>query len=201
MHRRNVLLCGAALFAAGCAGNWQVAYDQGLDPGITKTWNVTNVISVAPEDLTVSTINAMAPNADIVWHGDPPGDRRAQVAQVLKEGLERGTAELDGPRAVTVSASVRHFHSVTPFAVANAPAAVHNIRYVVQVFDNATGQPLTEPQLISADLEAFVGAASVTAALQGETQRVRIVRHIGHVTRGWLGIGPDQRREFAGLGR
>ena len=201
MHRRNVLLGGAALLLAACAGKWEVAYDQGLDPGITKTWNVTNVITVASEDLTVSTVNTMAPNADIVWHGDPPGNRRTQVAQILKEGIESGTAELNGPRNVTVSASLRHFHSVTPFAVANAPAAVHNIRYVIQVFDNNTGQPLTEAQTISADLEAFVGASAVTAALQGETQRVRIVRHLGHVTRGWLGTGPDQRRQFSGLGR
>ena len=201
MHRRWILAAGAALFLAGCAGKWEVDYDEGLDPAVTRTWKVTEVIAVAPEDLTVSNVNRMAPNADIVWHGDPPGDRRAQVARILKAGIERGVSDLNGPRPVTISASLRHFHSVTPFAVANAPAAVHNIRYVVRVFDSTTGAPITEAQLISADLEAFVGASAVTAALQGETQKARITRHLGHVTRSWLGIGPDQRRQFSGLGR
>ena len=85
--------------------------------------------------------------------------------------------------------------------MSRAPAAVHNIKYVAQVFDAETGEPLTEPESIAADLEAFVGASAVTAALEGNTQRVRIVNHLARVNRGWLGIGPDQRRTFSGLGR
>ena len=201
MHRRAVLLGGACLSLAACAGQWKVAYEQGLDPNVTRNWRVTSVAATAPESLSVSNANRLAPNAKIVWHGEPFGNRRAQVAQILKEGLEAGVAGMNGPREVTVSATLRHFHSVTPYAVANAPAAVHNILYGIRIFDAKTGEPLTTTHEISADLEAFVGASAMTAAVQGETQRVRIVRHIGSVTRGWLGLGPDRRREFASTGR
>ena len=62
---------------SGCSGTWMVAYDDPPKPEITKNWRVVNVVAVAPENLTVSNDNIFAPDADIVWHGEPFGDRRA----------------------------------------------------------------------------------------------------------------------------
>ena len=191
----------AALVLSGCAGNWTVDYDQGLSSEVTKQWRLNNVAVSIPENLTVSNSNTLAPNADIVWHGEPFGDRKAQVAAIIDEGLSAGASDLDGDRPVTISVRVGTFHAVTPAAISRSPAAVHNIGYAIQIFDSRTGEPLTEVQSISADLEAFVGASAISAAINGDTQRVRIVRHLAAVTRGWLDLGPDQRREFAGIGR
>ncbi len=201
MQRRSVIFGGLLVLLAGCSGNWEVAYESGIDAAVAKTWNVTNVISVAPSTLTVSNSNTFAPNADIVWHGEPFGDRRAQVAAIVEEGITQGASSLKGARNVTIVSNVRHFHSVTPRSLAQAPGAVHNIRYTVQVMDSKTGEMLSEPESISADLEAYVGAAAVTAAVDGNTARVRIVNHLARVTRGWLGVGPDQRRQFKAIGR
>lgn len=201
MHRRSILMGGSALLLAGCSNSWEVAYDEGVALATSRDWNVTNVTVTVPSDLKVSNANTYAPNADIVWHGEPFGDRRAQVRAIMDEGITKGAASLNGSVPVSLSVVLLHFHAVTPAAVARAPGAVHNIRYVIQVFDNATGAPLTEPETINADLEAYVGAAAVTAALEGNTQRVRIVDHLARVTRGWLGAGPDQRRRFTSFGR
>lgn len=201
MDRRSLLLGGSATFVAGCAGSWEVDYDQTLDPLVTKSWNVSEVNVLVSEDLRVSNKNTLAPNADIVWHGEPMGNRRAQVRRILTEGITRGAADLTGPRGVIINTSLVHFHAVTPAAVTHAPAAVHNIKFAARVFDDQSGQPLSETHEIEADLEAFVGTAAVTAAVQGNTQRVRIVNHLARVTRGWLGMGPDQRRRFSGVGR
>ncbi|MGI9389719.1 MAG: DUF6778 family protein [Boseongicola sp.] len=199
---RYVLFGGIAAFVlSGCSGSWTVDYEEGLSSEVTKDWQLHDVAVVVPEHLTVSNSNSFAPDADIVWHGERLGNRKAQVAKIIDEGLTEGASDLDGKQKVTISVTVASFHAVTPTAVARAPAAVHNIGYGMQVFDSVTGEPLTEPQLISADLEAFVGASAVTAALKGDTQRVRIVRHLAAVTRGWLGLGPDQRRQFGGVGR
>ena len=199
---RHIILGGiAAMVLGGCAGNWKVAYDQGLSSEVTKNWRLNDVVAVVPDHLTVSNSNSLAPNADIVWHGEPFGDRRAQVAAIMDEGMSAGASDLKGERLVTITVSVESFHAVTPAAVARAPAAVHNITYGMQVFDTRTGDPLTEPKLIKADLVAFVGSSAVAAAINGNTQRVRIVRHLSAVTRGWLGFGPDQRRQFGGIGR
>lgn len=202
MDRRNFMTGSLVLFAlAGCSGRWKVDYDQGLDPEITRTWKLANVVASVPASLTVSNSNTYAPNADIVWHGEPFGDRRAQVASILDEGITQGAAGLRGNRAVTMRARVLQFHAVTPAAVSRAPAAVHNIQYTIQVFDANTEQELTPEKIISADLEAYVGAAAVAAAINGLTQRRRIVDHIDLVTRGWLGFGQDQRRTFSSIGR
>ncbi len=201
MNRRSLLILGAAAFLAGCSGTWEVSYDDNLDPDVTRNWRLDETLIVVPEKLTVSNANTFAPNADIVWHGEPFGNRRAQVASILREGIRRGAGDLKGKRDVTIAATLVHFHAVTPAAVARAPAAGHNIAYEVQVIDSKTGTPLTERQLIQADLEAFVGAAAVASAINGESQKVRIVNHLARVTRGWLGFGPDQRRRFSSVGR
>ncbi|NNE86482.1 MAG: hypothetical protein HKN27_00265 [Silicimonas sp.] len=202
MDRRNLMTGGLALFAlAGCSGRWKVDYAEGLDPEVTRTWNLANVVASVPASLTVSNSNTYAPNADIVWHGEPFGDRRAQVAAIMDEGITRGAAGLRGARPVTITARVIQFHAVTPAAVARAPAAVHNIEYAAQVLDAETGEALTTEQVISADLEAYVGAAAVAAAINEQTQKRRIIDHIDLVTRGWLGFGQDQRRSFSSIGR
>lgn len=200
MHRRCLLL-GAPLALAACAGQWATDYETQLTPDVTRGWRVDAVKIYIPDTLTVSESNRVAPNADIVWHGDPEGDRRRQVAQILHDGIARGAAQLRGRRPVTFAVRLEEFHAVTPAAVAFAPAAVHNITYMIQVHDAKTGEPLTEAEEIQADLDAYTGAAAVVAAQEGQTQKVRITNHLDHVTRGWLGIGGDPRRSFSGLGR
>ena len=199
-NRRSLLACGGAFLLSGC-GHWKVAYKEGVDPAVSRNWHVSEVKVMIPKGLTVSNANTFAPDADIVWHGEPYGNRRAQVAAILREGVVMGGRSLRGPRRVRLSAMLLQFHAVTPAAGGRAPAAVHHISYTLQVFDARTNQPLTKQEVIQADLEAYVGAAAVTAAINGDTQRVRIVDHIGRVTRGWLGQGADQRRTFDSVGR
>lgn len=200
-NRRFFAVALALMLLAGCAGTWEVAYDDPPGSDVTKNWRVVDVVSVVPDTLTVSNDNTFAPQADIVWHGEPFGDRRAQVAAILDEGLTRATRPLRGSRAVAMTARVVTFHGVTPSAVARAPAAVHNIRFILSVFDAQTGEALVSNEAISADLEANVGTAAIAAAINRETQRERVVAHIEAVMRGWLGFGPDQRREFYSIGR
>lgn len=200
LNIKAAIFCAATLLA-GCAGSFETDYQAGVDPSESVTWTVTNVVATVPDEATTTERNSFAPEADIVWHGEELGDRKAQVSAIIAEGIRQGAASLNGNRDVTISATVRHFHAVTPMAVARAPAAVHNISYVMQVFDNASGQPLTDPIDIDADFEALVGAAAVTSAIQGRGQKERIIAHVAAVTRGVLGIGPDPRRAFRGLGR
>lgn len=201
MDRRTLLMAGSASLLAGCAGRWQVDYEKGIDPAVSRGWNVRQVIATVPEFLTVSNDNSFAPNADIVWHGEAFGNRKDQVAAIVKEAVTRASAPLSGPRNVAISTQILHFHGVTPVATNRAPGAVHNIRFRAVVYDARTIQPLTPVEVIDADLEANVGAAAVTSALEGQTEKVRIIEHIARVTQGWLGIGPDQRQSFTSYGR
>ncbi len=202
MKFRNVLFSLAIiLLLSGCGGRWSTGFDQMLDPNISQNWRVVSVDVVVPETLSISNANNLAPDADIVWHGDPEGDRREQVAQVLEAGILRGSSSLRGGVPVHIVVILEQFHALSPRARRIAPSAVHNIRYTIRVFDNRNGGSLTAPVVVDADIEAFVGAQATAANAAGQTQKVRIINHIAAVTAGWLGVGPDPRREFGGLGR
>ncbi len=195
-----IALC-AILVLAGCSRTWQVAYDEPIDGEVSSDWQLAAVIVVVPDTLSVSENNRYAPRADIVWWGEPAGDRRVQVARILDEAVGDAASQLSGSQRVTVTATLERFHAVTPAAVARAPSAVHNIRFRLQVFDAQTSAPLTEPTTIEADLEAYTGEAATASAVRGEDQRTRIVTHLTKVVSGWLGNGPDQRRTFESMGR
>lgn len=189
------------MLLAGCSGNWATNYDAPINSEVSRSWNVNDVNIVVPVNLTTTEANSFAPSADIVWHGDNFGDRKLQVAAILDDGITRGSATLRGRNPVNLNIVLQEFHGVTPAARTRAPSAVHNIAYTIQVVDARTQEPLTEPELIRADLEAHVGQAAFEALAQGETQKVRITRHLAAVTAGWLGIGPDPRRSFTSAGR
>lgn len=201
--RTLCLALGLTLMTAGCAQTrWQTDYQNQMNPEVTRGWTVTQVNVVVPPNLTVSDANTLAPDADIVWHGDAPGDRRAQVAAVMRQGVMAGARDLHGPRKVTLSVVVREFHAVTPITERTFQhSGVNDIRYVIQPFDARTGEALAPAEEIEADMPALVGDEERRAAAQGSTQKSRIVSHIAAVTAGWLGTGPDARRHFVRLGR
>lgn len=188
-------------FIAACSGDWRTDYDVTVPADVSKSWRVNHVAVVVPDALTVNNDNTLAPNGDIVWHGEPFGDRKEQVKLIFEDGVVQGSASLKGSRPVQLNVVVQQFHAVTPSAVTQSPGAVHNITYQFSVVDTRTGKTLAEPQIIKADLEAFVGAAAITAAIQGQDQRTRIVEHLKQVTEGVLGVGPDPRRSFSSIGR
>ncbi len=198
---QNLLKIVGFVLLAACSGSWETNYEDPLDPGVTRGWNVRDVTVQLPDTLTTTEENSYAPNADIVWHGEPFGDRKAQAARIVRDGISQGASSLRRGQPVKLIVTLLEFHALTPKARAQAPSAVHNISYNIQVVDARTGEPLTEPELIRADLVAFTGAAAVDAVVQGETQVVRITRHLRDVTAGWLGIGPDPRQAFSSAGR
>lgn len=199
---RSGLILVACLIVAGCSGRWQTHYEK-VDASASQNWRISSVSVAVPETLRVSDANTLAPAADIVWHGDPPGDRRAQVKQIMTTAAQLATSSLRSGRNAQLNIVVREFHGVTPAAIARAPGAVHNIEFTAQVVDRATNEPLTAVMPIRADLAAIVGSEAYynQAALTGEDQKTRVTRHITQTIRGWLSVGPDNRGSFSSPGR
>ncbi|WP_223191510.1 DUF6778 family protein [Paracoccus thiocyanatus] len=196
-----LLALGLALGLAGCATTWETAYEQ-LDPAQAAGWRVAAVEVAVPETLTTSDKNSYLPDFDIVWHGEPAGDRRAQAAAILKEGIEKGSAGQSGRTPVRIVATLSQFHAITPVVRERLQnSGVHNIHYTVQVFDARSGAALSEPQPIKAEFPALVGRAADEAEARGLTQRVQIVDQIAAVTQNWLGRGTDPRGSFQRRGR
>lgn len=203
MRLLKFALLAAVLAVSACTDTWQVAYDPAADAAVSRSWSVRAVQVSVPDSLTTTEEDSFVPNADIVWHGEPRGDRRAQVAAILEDGIKRGTSGLKGGTPVILQVTLTQFHALTPKTVARAPtnSGVHNISYIVQVVDARTGKPLTQPQQIKADLPGLVGEAAWKAEAEGRGQKVQITQHLARVTAGWLGTGPDVRTTFKRTGR
>ena len=192
------------LLLSGCGdqSGWRTSYEEVVPPEVAKTWRINHVDVIVPKTLTVSEENTFAPDADIVWRGEPLGDRYAQVDALLKEAARRGAAGLKGSQPVNLVIEVTQFHAVTEktrYGLENA--GVHNITFTAQVVDARTSAPLTPKDTIRADLPALAGEEALAAEARGETQRKRIVEHVAKVIAGWLRTGPDVRGRFFRIGR
>jgi hypothetical protein len=141
---------------------------------------ISNVTIRVPETLVVSEENRYYPSGDIVWRGDPPGDRRAQVKAIFEDGIGRGTATLDGSTAYNLDIEVLRFHALTEKARYSI-GGIHSITFQVTLTDPATGATVGEPRIVQADLPGYGGDEAIAADAQGFTQKFRITNHLANV--------------------
>ena len=143
---------------------------------------VTGMTIRVPETLSVSEANLYYPRGDIVWRGDPIGDRHAQVKAIFEDGFGRGVAPLAGDTDVTIDVQVIRFHSLSEKARYTI-GGVHNIVFYMTVHRADTGEPLGPTRRIESDLEAFGGKAAIEADRIGQTQKVRVTDHLARLIR------------------
>ncbi|MEM6595292.1 MAG: DUF6778 family protein, partial [Pseudomonadota bacterium] len=170
---------------AACSGTNEVTRGSGITPETlvqsemreaSKGWTVKDVRITVPKTLKVSEANLYYPWADIVWRGEPFGNRYAQVERILDFGLTRGLNHLDGPRPVNVDITLKRFHALTEKARVSV-GGVHNIIFDLSVKDAASGALLQGPVEIELDLKAYGGTRALQAMQKGHTQKVRIESH------------------------
>ncbi len=194
----------AVLALAGCgsSGQFRTDYAQGVSAANSGGWRLASVSVTVPDTLTVSEANTYAPDADIVWRGEPLGDRYDQVKNIIEEAARRGGSGLRGGRPVTLQLQVSQFHALTQRTRYTLNSSgVHNIDFVIRVVDARSGETLAGPEAVQADLVGYVGGEAIAAEARGETQRVRIVSHVANTIAGWLGTGPDVRGVVVRAGR
>ena len=136
-------------------------------------YTVQAVRVTVPRTLKVSEANMFFPIADIVWRGDPRGDRHAQVEALMTAALTEGTRSMRSGPEVVVEVDLRRFHSLTEKAKFTT-GGVHAIRFVLTVRNAQTGAVLDGPRLVSADLDAWGGKRAVEAEARGLTDKVLI---------------------------
>ncbi len=198
-----VALVGA-LFLSACGSKWTTNYTDMINPAVSKGWRVVAVDVRVPASLSVSEENTYAPNADIVWREDPygKGSRYQQVDALMTDAAKRGAKVLHGGKPVKLVIVMQQFHALSEkarYGLENA--GVHDITFTAQVFDARSGKPLSPPDLIKADLPAYVGKEALDAERRGLTQKVRITDHVSKVIKGWLSHTVDVRGSFTRNGR
>ena len=192
---RLVLAALAALVVAGCSGNFVVDrkfYDTPIEVSAAEvdTWYDRAVIVWVNRNLTVSDDpDVYFPGTQIDWWEDPPGDRHAQVEDIMHTALHDGVRYLDGPRPVVFVAKVELFHALTPRSRERGFFGWHDITYTVTAHDAHDGTILAGPQRLYADRKAFQRDRAKAAEAQGITQRVRISEQVARSIRAWLESG------------
>lgn len=146
---------------------------------------------VAPSDLRVSEANSYYPIADIVWRGDPLGDRREQIAGIFNASINAATPNVTGSTPVIVDVTLHRFHSVTE-RTRYTVGGTHSIKFDLTVRNAETGAVLEGPHFISADIPALGGRAAIAAEQQGQTQKVRVTSHLAAVFTDFLTGVPGQ---------
>lgn len=196
----TVLLGVATISLSGCAQTFGTRYDTAIPAEASRQWTVSDIRVVIPQELTTTDVNALMPAADIVWHGEPRGDRKAQVGAILEEATRRATADLKGRLPVIVTVTLQRFHSLTPRAYGMAPAGtgVHSAVLTVAVTDARSGALIAGPTPIEASIPAQTAAEG--GAMPGAAWRSQISSHLTATLRGWLGTGPDNRGSFTRIG-
>lgn len=142
-----------------------------------ETYQVTQLNLTIPEELTVSEANVYKPRADIVWREDPLGDRKQQIQKIMSEALTSGVSKVTTGRQVTMDVRLNQFHALsqkTRYTVGGR----HEINFDYILRDATTGLAIADAKNIDTSFKAFGGSRAIEAMSRGETQKVRITRHI-----------------------
>lgn len=169
---------GFALTMAACAvletSSRNLPLDlPGLAPGASfaALYAVQQVRVIVPDTLHVSERDGLYPTTDIVWRGDPAGNRRAQVADMFRTAAAQVGPGLMGGTPAIATLTLQRFHGVTE-QVAALGGGVYAIRFLLTFTDPATGWPLTAPRVVEADLAAPAGVADERSLVIGHLRAV-----------------------------
>ncbi|MEX0286939.1 MAG: DUF6778 family protein [Paracoccaceae bacterium] len=148
----------------------------------TSPVTVQSVAVRVSRKLKVNEANSYYPNGDIVWRGDPIGDRHAQVQKIFEDSMMKGVESLNGPVPVDLVIDVKRFHGVSEKARYTV-GGVHSITFDLAIKNAETGELIVPVREIKSDLDALGGKQAVLADSRGETQKIRVSNHLAEVIR------------------
>lgn len=176
------LLALAALLVLSACGSGGGVFGGGgqqrpVDVSQLPSLRVVGLNVIVPRSLSVSEADSYKPTADIVWRGDPYGDRHVQVKTVVEEGITRGVSQMRGNLPVVVTVQISRFHAQTE-RVRYTFGGKHEIFFSLSVTNAKTGDVVIPPYVVDATFKAYGGAEALEAERNGITQKVRIHEHL-----------------------
>lgn len=189
----SLRLFAAALIATGlsaCATTDTVSRNAPLDSGpltapdqqVVRDYTVAAIEVNVPEELRASESNSYYPAADIVWRGDPVGDRHAQIEEIFETAAQDATAGMSGRRDVVAVIDVVRFHGVTE-RTRYSVGGVYNMVFQLAVYDGQSGLVIEEPRQLVANLPAPGGQAALELEREGQTEKVRVLNYLTYFLR------------------
>lgn len=183
---------------ASAASTAQTLEGKSIFEATAPSWNVQRVNVTVPETLVVSEANSYYPSGDIVWRGDPAGDRHAQVKAIFETAMARGTSDMNAGQPVILDVQVLRFHALTE-KTRYTIGGIHSISFGVTLRDANSGALLGESRVVKADLRGFGGQQAIDAERAGLTQKVRITDHLAKVIEAELATAGGYTNQRLGL--
>ena len=190
---RRLLIVASALAVGACVAprvadtDFRAGVSQ--SQSVVSSWALGDVDVKVSDKLTVtrSPSRRYPPVTELVWYGDPPGDRKAQVEALMADAVRAGAVDaLVGSQPVTIALNITEFHAMTPRARATElQLGVHEIMFDISVIDGS-GNVVASETGVRSDLEAFSGASALQAEQIGQGQKIRIQTRVAQVIRAWL---------------
>lgn len=194
MFFRNALLIVAGLVSLNGCIDTNISYSEILREDQTFNWNVTRIDVSVPRTLTTTEVNGQAPDVDIIWIEEGPGDVYTQVQRIFEEGVALGASRLDasikGGRHVRLAVTVAQFHTLTRRARSNI-GGIHNVDFYIQAFDVVSGEAISPLSFIESDQPASGGRVARSEDQSGFTMRVANVDRIAQVVATWLAVAGE----------
>lgn len=147
---------------------------------LQRNYAVRDIAFFVPAGLQVSEGNGYYPMSDIVWRGDPIGDRGTQINAIFTEAMNRNQSTFQGDTPVNVEFELVRFHGVTErtrFSI----GGVYNIIFNMTVRHAETGEVIEQPRRVVANLSAPGGVAAILAEQRGQTEKVRVTDFLTQV--------------------
>jgi hypothetical protein len=148
-----------------------------IQPQVVRDYSLHSIRFAVPADMTVSEANSFYPIADIVWRGDPMGNRPQQIDEIFQTSIRAAAQDMNGSIPVVVDIELLRFHSLTErtrFSV----GGVNSIKFNMTIRNAETGEVLEQSRSLNGDFAALGGRAAMAADNQGQGQKVRITAHL-----------------------
>lgn len=165
---------------------------------LAPLYTVSDVRVSVPRSLRVSEANVFYPMADIVWRGDPVGDRHQQIASIFQTAAEIAASRMNGPRPAIVQIELVRFHGVTE-KTRYTVGGTHDMVFNLTVLDASTGAVIDGPRQVRADVKAAGGQAAIAEEQAGRTQKVVVTEKLVETLRRELS-GPASAATLASKG-
>ncbi|MFQ1700714.1 DUF6778 family protein [Loktanella agnita] len=169
------------LSLSACSGPTS-EYRASTQAQIVRSYDLRSFSFTVPDDLSVSEIDGYYPIANIVWRGDPRGDRKAQITEMFETAAARNQSVIDGQVPVAVHVQLSRFHGVTD-KTRYSVGGVYNIVFLITVRNDQTGEVIEPTRRVAANLDAPGGSRAVELEQSGQTQKVRVTDFLTKVLR------------------
>ena len=172
MLRRGFVTLSVLALASACSSS---LFGSGgtRKPVMARSYDIQRLRFATLPDLTVSEDESYYPQADIVWRGDPPGPRIAQIQSMFQAAFDRNQSVLAGTTPVDIDITLVRFHGVTDLTRLTI-GGVYNVIFDMTVIHADTGAVIEPQRRVQGDLPAPGGARGQALLREGQTQRVRV---------------------------